>query len=175
MLGGHVRMGCTFGAGEFSFLGADLGRLSEGLVKDGPYREAVWVDYMSATGLLRLYGRQKGAAGALPDMDGIGFFEAYDRGEPEAAAALDQFGRYAAAGIYSIQAVVDVQRFAIGGGISARPEVTAKIRDCVDCQFAAVPFSAFGKPEIVQCRYGNHANLIGALWFHLQRTASEKV
>ena len=119
VLGGHVRMGCTFGAGEFSFLGADLGRLSEGLVKGGPYREAVWVDYMSATGLLRLYGRQKGAAGALPDMDGIGFFEAYDRGEPEAAAALDQFGRYAAAGIYSIQAVVDVQRFAIGGGVSA--------------------------------------------------------
>lgn len=74
VLGGHVRMGCTFGAGEFSFLGADLGRLSEGLVKGGPYREAVWVDYMSATGLLRLYGRQKGAAGALPDMDGIGFF-----------------------------------------------------------------------------------------------------
>ena len=44
----------------------------------------------------------------------------------------------AAAGIYSLQAVLDLQRIAIGGGISARPEVTRVIREAVTRQFAAV-------------------------------------
>lgn len=85
------------------------------------------------------------------------------------ASIGEEFGRYTAAGIYGIQAVLDLERFAIGGGISARPEVTEKIRQCVDRQFERIPFTPFGKPEIVTCRYGNDANLIGALSFHLER------
>lgn len=75
-----------------------------------------------------------------------------------------------AAGIYGVQSVLDLGRFAIGGGISARPEVTDIIRTKLDAIYAAVPFTAFGKPEIVRCRYGNDANLIGALRFLLSST-----
>ena len=57
---------------------------------------------------------------------------------------------------------------ALGGGISARPEVTRVIREAVTRQFAAVPCTPMPAPEIVTCRYGNDANLLGALQFHLE-------
>ena len=169
VLNGQVRMGGSFGAGELSCLGADFARLAYGVPNVGVNTESLWVGYMSATGLLRLYARQKALTGTQPALDGIAFFRAYDAGEPEAVATLAEFGRYAAAGIYSLQAVLDVQSIAIGGGISARPEVTQTIRAAVDRQFEVVPITPFAKPEIVSCRYGNDANLIGALSFHLKR------
>lgn len=164
-----VRMGHTFGAGELSLFGADLNRLTWGVPSLGVNMEAIWADYMSASGLLRLYGLRKGLEGPVPGVDGIAFFEAYDNGEAEAAAALEDFGKMAAAGIYSVQSVLDVERFAIGGGISARPEITETIKRAVDRQFESIPFTPFGKPEVVQCCHGNDANLIGALAFHLDR------
>ena len=102
-------------------------------------------------------------------VDGIGLFEAYDAGDPAAHEALKEFGRNVAAGIYTIQAVLDLQRYAIGGGISARQEVTDVIREALDELFASIPFTPFGKPEIVTCHYRNDANLLGALRFHLSR------
>jgi len=87
----------------------------------------------------------------------------------DAKAALEEFGRITAAGIYSIQSVLDLERYAIGGGISARPEVTDIIREKVEAVFTQFPGVPFLKPEIVTCRYGNDANLIGALKFHLDR------
>ena len=169
VLNHEVRMGHTFGAGEFSVFGASLDKLSCGVEGIGHGQDIVLANYLSASGLLRLYGIEKGEKGAIPGMDGIKFFEAYDNGEPEAVKALSEFGRYAAAALYSIQAVLDVEKIAIGGGISARPEVTETIRKAVDRQFEIMPFTPFGKPEIVSCKYGNSANLIGALSFHLKR------
>ena len=100
-------------------------------------------------------------------LDGLKFFAAYDAGEPEAAEALAAFGEMTAAGIYAIQSMLDLERYAIGGGISARPEVTDIIRAKLDTIYESIHFTAFGKPEIVRCRYGNDANLIGALRFLL--------
>ena len=36
-------------------------------------------------------------------------------------------------------------------------------------QREVMPLTPFGMPEIVPCKYGNSANLIGALSFHLKR------
>lgn len=173
VLNHRVRMGCACGAGELSFLAADLRALQDGIPSLDVNFSSIWADTMSAGGLLKLYGKKKGHEGALPGVDGLAFFAAYDSGEPEAAAALEEFGRYAAAGIYSLQAVLDVQRIAIGGGISARPEVTQIIRQCLDRQYEGIPFTAFGKPEVVTCQYGSDANLIGALSLHLERIGAK--
>ena len=72
-------------------------------------------------------------------------------------------------GIYGIQSVLDLPRYAIGGGISARPETTTLIREGVDRIFALRKGLPFSKPEIVTCKFGNEANLIGALAFHLKQ------
>ncbi len=125
----------------------------------------------TANGAVLVLGTGTGGAIVLNHQIWMGnTFAAYDAGEPEAADALAEFGEMTAAGIYGVQSVLDLGRFAIGGGISARPEVTDIIRTKLDAIYAAVPFTAFGKPEIVRCRYGNDANLIGALRFLLSST-----
>lgn len=173
ILNHQVYMGHTLGAGEFSFLGVDFARLPKGISVTRDDMSAVWANYMSATGLLRIYRNHKRLSADAP-LDGFAFFRAYDAGEPEARTALEEFGRFAAAGIYTIQAVLDAQRIAIGGGISARPEIVQAISQAVDRQYASISFTAFGKPEIVHCRFGNDANLIGALAFHLAETSSAR-
>lgn len=170
ILNHQVYMGHTLGAGEFSFLGVDFAKLPKGISITRDDLSAVWANYMSATGLLRMYRQRRHLSDLVP-LDGFAFFRAYDAGEPEAKATLEEFGRFAAAGIYTIQAVLDLQRIAIGGGISARPEIVQTISQAVDHQYASIPFTAFGKPEIVHCRFGNDANLIGALAFHLAETS----
>ena len=167
VLNHQIWMGNTFAAGELSFLPvhfAGLGRIFNRNVQDSGMG-SFWASYASTSGLLNAYARRKGIP--AEELDGLKFFAAYDAGEPEAADALAEFGEMTAAGIYGVQSVLDLGRFAIGGGISARPEVTDIIRTKLDAIYAAVPFTAFGKPEIVRCRYGNDANLIGALRFLL--------
>ena len=168
VLDGKVRMGHTFAAGELSLLPTDFVNVSKGIGGLGSDSiDSLWVNAMSATGLLWRYAVRKGLPKIGHDIDGFAFFKAYDAGETEAVEALADFAGQAAAGIYAVQSVLDLQRFAIGGGISARSEVTDAIRQAVDEQFAVIPFTPFGKPEIVCCKYGNDANLIGALRFHL--------
>ena len=167
VLNRRIWMGHTFAAGELSFLPVQFAGFGQTPL-DGVHSGGVdrfWSVHASATGLLRAYARRKGIP--VEGLDGLQFFAAYDAGEPEAAEALAFFGEMTAAGIYAVQSVLDLEKYAIGGGISARPEVTGIIRAKLDEIYAAVPFTAFGKPEIVRCRYGNDANLIGALRFAL--------
>ena len=168
VLDGKVWMGRSFSAGQFSALPADFDAIYQGVsAPDSPGLYSFWTGLVSASGLLHTYAMRKGLSQSSHEIDGLQFFAAYDAGEPEALKTLQTFGKQAAAGIYAIQSVLDVQRFAIGGGISARPEVTASIRESLDRLFLLLPFTPFPCPEIVACRYGNDANLIGALRFHL--------
>ena len=169
VLGHRVYMGSTFAAGELSCLPNNFAELHRGLFGPGGGIHLVWAGDMSATGLLRRYAVRKGLPEEGHGIDGFAFFAAYDAGEPEAKDALADFARSAAAGIYAVQAVLDLQRYAIGGGISARPEVTAVIGEALDHVYEAVPITPFSKPELVRCRYGNDANLLGALHFHLEK------
>lgn len=163
----RIWMGSNFAAGELSFLPTVFAGMSTMHLKeiDRSMMDRFWSAHASATGLLRVYAERKGIP--ADGLDGVQFFAAYDAGEPEAAAALDDFGEMTAAGIYAIQSVLDLERYAIGGGISARPEVTDVIRRKLDDIYAGISFSPFRKPEVVRCRYGNDANLLGALRFAL--------
>ena len=167
VLNHRIWMGRTFAAGELSFLPVQFAGFGQTPL-DGVHSGGVdrfWSVHASATGLLLAYARRKNIP--MEGLDGLQFFAAYDAGEPEAAAALAEFGEMTAAGIYAVQSVLDLERYAIGGGISARPEVTDIIRAKLDTIYESIHFTAFGKPEIVRCRYGNDANLIGALRFLL--------
>ena len=63
----------------------------------------------------------------------------------------------------------DIYWHLMGGWLG--PDET--IRECLEEKYNAFPYVPFGKPEIVNCRYGNDANLIGALRFHLERMKEE--
>ena len=167
VLNRKVWMGATGGAGEFSWLLKDFRRFADEPLNYMNAMGLIWAGDTSAPALMRMYAERKNEDPAK--FTGISFFEAYDAGDPDAHDALKEFGRRAVAGIYAVQSVLDLECYAIGGGISARKEVTDIIRECLQEKVAEFPYVPFCTPEIVTCRYGNDANLIGALHFHLDR------
>lgn len=95
-------------------------------------------------------------------------FDAYEAGDEDAKAVLDELAFQASVGILNLQATPDLPRYAIGDGISARPKTIELIRKAADDLFDPLAaFLPFGKPEIATCKFGNKANLIGAITFHL--------
>lgn len=168
VLNRKVYMGASGASGEVSWLLTDMNRAYEHI----EFFEAeprTWVECASSRALARSYAAKKG----LPSADCAQLFEACNAGDREAAQLLDDFVHHVAAGIFSIQSVLDVRRYAIGGGISAQPAVTEGIRRAMDELWESVLRIPFTKPEIVACRYGNDANLIGALRFHLDYTGTK--
>ena len=158
----QVWMGATGGAGELSAFITDHEGAKNGLGWGNI--GIMWAAHISAGSITGKYGALKG----IEKADGIMLFDAYEAGDPIACDVLKTFGEEAAAGICSLQSVLDLERYAIGGGISARPETTQIIKDAVDALFDPyLDFLPYGKPEIVTCKFGNEANLIGALAFHL--------
>ena len=63
--------------------------------------------------------------------------------------------------LYNIQVSIDPAMVIIGGGISARPEVTVEVKYRL---FALLTESGVPSimPEVCDCEYQNNANLIGA-------------
>ena len=166
VINNEVWMGATGGAGELSAFITDHTALRNGVGFNNI--DALWAGRVSAGSITGKYAFLK----QLDHADGVMLFDAYDEGDEIATAVLDEFGFQVAAGIMSLQAVLDLERYAIGGGISARPETTKIIADAVDELFDPnLDFLPFGKPEIVTCKFGNEANLIGALAFHLHQHA----
>lgn len=164
VINNEVWMGATGGAGELSAFITDHEGVKNGLGWGNI--GIMWAAHISAGSITGKYGAIKG----IEKADGVMLFDAYEAGDPVAADVLKTFGEEAAAGICSLQSVLDLERYAIGGGISARPETTQIIKDAVDALFDPyVDFLPYGKPEIVTCKFGNEANLIGALAFHLQQ------
>lgn len=160
----QVWMGATGGAGELSAFITDHEGVKNGLGWGNI--GIMWAAHISAGSITGKYGAIKG----IEKADGVMLFDAYEAGDPIAADVLKTFGEEAAAGICSLQSVLDLERYAIGGGISARPETTQIIKDAVDALFDPyIDFLPYGKPEIVTCKFGNEANLIGALAFHLRQ------
>ena len=167
VLNKEVWMGCSGGAGELSWFGANFDAAND--VNTMTYSDAryMWTNRVSAKTLVRDYEKKRGLAKGAGD--GVMLFDAYEAGEPEATAIINAFAVQMAAGIFSLQCVLDLPIYAIGGGISARPETTAVVRakldEICDAHAAGLPFS---RPQVVRCAYGNEANLIGALAFHLK-------
>lgn len=170
VLNHHVWMGTSGGAGELSALVCDIHKLVKNGFSFSDFT-SIYAGYGSAIGLISCYAEHKNipAGEAISKIDGIAFFQAYDAGEQEAIDTLKEFGRNAAAGILSVQSVLDLEKYAIGGGISARKEVTDSIRDGVEYLYNGGFPLPYSKPEVVSCQYHNDANLIGALAFYLDR------
>ncbi len=99
-------------------------------------------------------------------LDGRAVFALVEAGDADAAAALDEFCARLARFIYNTQVMLDVEVVALGGGISARPHfidtVAAKVDELFDASIIPLP-----RPRVRSCAYFNDANLVGALYHHL--------
>lgn len=164
ILNGQLVYGTHFQAGEFSFMLNNF--------NNPDFIQAAVGGNTSAVGMIRDIGTNL----ALTDpCDGIAVFKQIETGEPTAVTKFTHFCDYVAKLILNVQAVVDLQRYVIGGGISAQPLVVKTINAQYDQMLAATPIiqNTLTKPEIVAAKFGNDANLYGALYSLLQQLNGE--
>lgn len=151
---------CT--AGEFSFINTNT--------SDWENPACVMANECSTSALLAGYRARKGLAPDAP-MDGRIFFGAVLEGETEAVETLGAFSKKVAVQIYNLNVLLDLEKVAIGGGISKQPILIEKIREAYDTLIAYHPFGPMGatlpRPEIVACQFSSEANQVGAMYSYL--------
>ena len=158
IIGGKLIRGNTFAAGEFSGISSDWANKYT--------RSNTWAGVASTNGLLEDYATLTGRK--VSDINGREFFELANAGDADALAALEQFCDSVACGIMTLQLILDLQRYSIGGGISKQPilleTINRKLDELFEENAGKTPAS---RPEVVACAFGNDANMIGALYHYL--------
>ena len=125
----------------------------------------VWGNLCGTPRLCRIYAERKGLDPS--DVDGLLVFNAVNAGEKEARDSLSSFTREIAVQIFNLQTVLDPEKIAIGGGISAQPALIEYIRRHLDQLYSDCPYQ-IPRAEIVTCKFQNDANLYGALQCYLE-------
>ena len=92
------------------------------------------------------------------------FFEELEAEDEIAVEAMKRYAMIIGTLIYNLQLVLDVEKFAIGGGMSIQPKFIYYIQRRVNFIFNHPKTLIFTKPEIVPCKFFNDSNLIGALY-----------
>lgn len=141
-----IRRGFNNSAGEISFTRAGNGK--------------IFSDECSVPALLQGYAQIKNLS--TENVSGEDFFRAVNENEKDALSCLDKFTRRISEKIFDIQLIIDVAKFAIGGGISAQKIFIDSIRDNLKKVYDESPIE-FNRVEVVPCKFLNDANLIGAL------------
>lgn len=152
---------CT--AGEFSFVNVNS--------SDWENPASSMAFQCSTTALLSDYRARKGLPADAP-MDGRKFFSLLEEGDEAARETLEAFSRQTAIQIYNLNVLLDLEKVAIGGGISKQPVLIETIRRAYDDLLRTHPFvpemgASLPRPEIVPCRFSSEANQVGALYSYL--------
>ena len=153
-----VQRGHHFAAGEISYINT--------LRDEVPTEESIWGNRCGTAGLCARYAIKKGLP--VNSVDGYVFFDALSSGDPAAAECLTKFARELAMQIFNLQTILDPERFAIGGGISARAELIDAVRKQLDILYDACPYR-IPRAEVVTSKFQNDANLVGALQTFLDK------
>lgn len=149
---GKLYKGKKFSAGEVSYIITH---------PDGePDFETVWGNRCGIPRLCELFAKRKGINPS--EVNGVIFFEALDKKDLEAKECFWQYTKEIAVQIFNLQTILDVERFAIGGGISAQPIFIDYIRGHLKGLYEKCPYP-ISQAEVVCCELQNDANLIGAL------------
>lgn len=159
----RLHRGRHFSAGEVSYI-INLEK-DDALCADG-----MWGNQCGTPRLCRMYAQKKNLE--PEEVDGIRVFEKVEAGEPEALECLQKFTREIAIQIFNIQTVLDPERVAIGGGISARPVFIEYIKNNLDELYEKCLYPV-PRAEVVNCAFLNDANLVGALQCFLTYVKSE--
>ena len=147
-----LHKGKHFSAGEVSYITT---------VRDGQASyETVWGNRCGTPYLCKLYAEKKDIDSEK--VDGILVFDAVNKGDADAVECLQQFTKEIAVQLFNIQTVLDPERFAIGGGISAQPIFIEYIKNNLKALYAKCAYHV-PHAEVVSCKFQNDANLIGAL------------
>lgn len=97
----------------------------------------------------------------METISGEEIFALIEANDPLVIQVFDTFTKEIAKMIMNLQFVLDIERFAIGGGISRQPKLLEYIQKNLDYYYAIYPHEV-RKAKVVVCKYFNEANLIGA-------------
>ena len=161
VIDGKIVQGRHFTAGEYSFVLTDPDHWKS--IHD------MMGSTCSTTGLLNLYRAMKGLPEDEP-INGKQLFERYHKGEAEARDAVQEFSHMVALQIFNLTVLLDLEKVAIGGGISRQPALIDTIQASVQDVFENVPSvlcgASFPPPEVIPCRFSSEANQVGAYLFY---------
>lgn len=160
IVNGQLVRGRDFTAGEYSFMNTNADEWNNG--------RKTMACQCSTTALLDAYRERKGLPADAP-MNGRIFFDAANAGEPEALEVLEKFCFAVDVQIYNLSVLLNLEKVAIGGGISSQPLLIETLDRVYEEQILkGHPFSeeqarSLAHPEIVACAFHNKSNQIGAL------------
>ena len=160
IVNGQLVRGRDFTAGEYSFINTNADEWHNG--------RKTMACQCSTTALLDAYRERKGLPADAP-MNGKIFFDAANAGEPEALEVLEKFCFAVDVQIYNLSVLLNLEKVAIGGGISSQPLLIETLDRVYEEQILkGHPFSeeqarSLAHPEIVACAFHNKSNQIGAL------------
>lgn len=95
-------------------------------------------------------------------IDGVKLLELYDVGEESAIKIVNDMYDYIAEVLYNIQVIIDPDYIVLGGGISNRHSLPKEILERLNKLFEKIGI-ATAKPKVVNAKYKNDANLVGAV------------
>ena len=153
---GQLVRGVHFTAGEYSFVNTNADEWENA--------EKTMACQCSTKYLLKWYRARKGLPADAP-MNGKLFFDAANAAEPEALEVLERFCKAVAVQIYNLTVLLDVEKVAIGGGISKQPLLLESLRSAYNGLYASRAGQAYmeGLPrcQIVPCAFSSEANQVG--------------
>ena len=144
--------GKHFSAGEVSYINL--------LYNSYPDPDMLFGNRCGVPHLCRTYAVRKRLDPAA--VDGVLFFDALQQGDEIAAGCLDEYAHEIAVQIFNIQTLLDPERFAIGGGISAQPAFIEAVSAWLKKLYSVCRYD-IPQAEVVACKFQNDANLYGAL------------
>lgn len=164
IIDGKLYRGSTFAAGEISCVSMDLKNAYNG--------SSTWASYCGVHCMIGEYAQKIGKK--EEELTGKDLFADAENGNADALEAIRHYCQMLATGIISMQHIIDVEKIAIGGGVSNAPLLMKVLKEELDGQFA--PY--VGKlpatmPELVRCDFGSEANMIGALYHYLYEIKGE--
>ena len=113
-------------------------------------------------GLLQPYASRKQIP--VESITGKDFFLSLENQDEDAKQVFDEYIHHFLSGIFTLQAVLDLEKICIGGGISQQDVLIQALSNAVDDAFDHMPdYIAVHRPQIDCCAFHNDANLIGAL------------
>lgn len=154
ILNGEIYKGKHFKAGEFGSFISDFDDEALTSISLGATHSAV-----------RLVSRIAEALGI--ENDGKKVFEYIEKKDNIAYPMFKKYCNQLAKVIFNIDYVLDLDKVAIGGGISAQPIVIETLNESFK-ELRRKYRDDIYDLEIVACQYFNDANLIGALYHHLK-------
>lgn len=156
VINGQLYQGSHFQAGELTFMVPAQSQP----IEDGNFAG----QHVSAVSMIANCAQ---ALGLEDKTDGPAVFDYIKRRDLRVYPIFQRYCRYLAAYIVNLQAVLDVERVVIGGGISGQEILLTELETQLDQleSEGGLVFAVVRRPEIMACKHRNGANLVGAAYF----------